>query len=116
MTMGLHMEAGPISSALAAFVNRRSEPRGTRRRNQADPTPRPGHVECAPEELALAVTCADVHPVRCEAILRGDTVDDVIDVAMRHGAFAHGFTSLYYDSAQRIEMMTTLQENARAIG
>jgi hypothetical protein len=111
MPMGLHMEAGPISSVLAAFLTRRSEPRGAQRRNQADPTPRPGRVECAPEELALAVTCADVHPVPCEAILRGDTVDDVIDVAMRHGAFTHGFTPLYYDPAQRIKMLTTLQEN-----
>ena len=69
----------------------------------------------APNELACAVICADVHPVLCRAILRGDTIDDVIDVAMRHGASAHGFTPAYYDSAQRIEMLTTLQRNARAL-
>jgi hypothetical protein len=65
----------------------------------------------APDEFACAVTCADVHPVLCRAILRGDTIDDVINVATRHGASAHGFTPAYYDSAQRIKMLTTLQEN-----
>jgi len=63
----------------------------------------------APDEFAFAVTCADVHPVLCRAILRGDTINDVINVAMRHGASSHGFTPAYYDSAQRIEMLTTLE-------
>lgn len=46
------------------------------------------------------VRCEDVHPVRCNAALRGSSNQSVTDRVCAHGAIAHGFTPVWYSPAR----------------
>jgi predicted small metal-binding protein len=43
-----------------------------------------------------AVTCGDVHPVRCNVMLRASNGGTLTDRVRAHGASAHGFTPVWY--------------------
>lgn len=44
------------------------------------------------------VGCAELHPVRCDVLLRGADLESLVSIAREHGAHAHGFTPVWYSS------------------
>ena len=64
----------------------------------SEPSLRPARAPLPP---AFEVRCADIHPGRCEQVLRAPRADDVVALACEHGKLVHGFTAVYY-SAERL--------------
>jgi hypothetical protein len=59
----------------------------------SDSSPRPARAPLPP---AFEVRCADIHPGRCEQVLRAPRAGDVVALACEHGKLVHGFTAVYY--------------------
>lgn len=63
---------------------------------------RPGVATLPPAQLE--VRCDALHPVPCDAELRGDDAEQLLRAACEHGAWAHGFTRAWY-TPERVEAM-----------
>jgi hypothetical protein len=57
-------------------------------------------VSLRPIELA----CEQLHPVHCAERLRADSPNELIAIAMEHGARKHGFTPVWYTQGRRAAM------------
>lgn len=55
---------------------------------------------------SFRLRCADVHDVACDASWRSSNPDDLVYLAQRHGASAHGFTPGWY-GPDRLALMRT---------
>jgi hypothetical protein len=53
---------------------------------------------------SFKLRCADVHDVPCNASWSSSNPDDLVYLAQRHGASAHGFTPGWY-SPSRLTLM-----------
>ena len=53
---------------------------------------------------SFGLRCADVHDVVCEASWKSSNPDDLVYLAQRHGASAHGYSSDWYTPDRRVLM------------
>lgn len=64
---------------------------------------------------ALGVPCELLHPVTCAQHLHGTDADDLVAVAMEHGARVHGFTPVWYSQDRRDVMVATALRHAHRV-
>ena len=70
------------------------------------PAGRPGKGGLMTPAVAgpFEVSCAALHPIRCDVRLHAASVDGLLDRAREHGMFDHGFTPAWY-SSERLATM-----------
>ena len=52
------------------------------------------------------VSCAAVHPMRCDVRLSATSAEHVLAQAREHGESAHGYTGAWYTTERRAAMAT----------
>jgi hypothetical protein len=63
-----------------------------------------GTPPARPSLQMFELRCADVHPVRCDKTMSSADCEDLVAIARKHGAGAHGFTSVWYSAARLAAM------------
>jgi len=58
--------------------------------------------------LGIEVSCERLHPFGCAEVLRASSPDELVAIAMEHGAYAHGFTPAWYTAKQQEAMAATV--------
>lgn len=69
----------------------------------------PPYASHRPVELA----CRQLHPVRCGKLLQANSPAELITVAMEHGAWAHGFTPVWYSKDRQDAMREAVTDKCR---
>jgi hypothetical protein len=54
------------------------------------------------------VACRDLHPMGCQARIRGASVETMLHAAVSHGSRGHGFTVSFYDPGRLGAMRAVL--------
>jgi hypothetical protein len=52
--------------------------------------------------------CRAIHPLGCQARIRGEDFAALMEAAIAHGAMGHGHGPSYYDAERRSQMTRTL--------
>jgi hypothetical protein len=82
----------PSASSPATSAGLRTDPR-VAALTPSEPSIRPASAPLPP---AFEVRCADIHPGRCEQVLRAPRPGEVVALACEHGKFVHGYTPVWY--------------------
>jgi hypothetical protein len=65
--------------------------------------------DVSPRPIELA--CEQLHPVHCAERLRADSLNELVAVAIEHGARKHSFTPVWYTQGRQAAMAAAVMRH-----
>lgn len=62
---------------------------------------------------SFELLCSEIHPTRCCQSLNANSEEGLVELAMDHGACAHGFTPVWYTPARKATMAAAVSTKRR---